>query len=122
MKRKMLAVLLLLSLLCLSLVACGNTPAEDPCTEHVDEDGDGKCDKCGETVQTPCTEHTDEDSDGKCDKCGETVQISCTEHVDEDGDDKCDKCGDTMPEPSGDNDNNDTDNGGSTLTPPHYFG
>ena len=61
MKRKMLAVLLLLSLLCLSLVACGNTPAEDPCTEHVDEDGDGKCDKCGETVQIPCTEHVDED-------------------------------------------------------------
>ena len=47
---------------------------EEPCTEHVDADSDGKCDVCGADMPTtepeePC-DHVDADSDGKCDVCG----------------------------------------------------
>ena len=57
-------------------------PDDDPCTEHVDEDEDGFCDKCDEEMPTddpidtpddPCTEHEDEDDDGFCDKCDEEM-------------------------------------------------
>ena len=52
-----------------SLAAC-QTPTETPCTEHVDTDGNGKCDSCGESVEAdPCT-HRDANDDGKCDSCG----------------------------------------------------
>ncbi|MBQ9145250.1 MAG: starch-binding protein, partial [Clostridia bacterium] len=61
-----------------------------------------------ESVETPdpeCTEHVDEDSDNLCDKCGEAMPVDptpdpdpeCTEHVDEDEDGLCDKCGEAMP-------------------------
>ncbi len=43
-----LAILLILTL-GVSLVACGG--GDDPCTEHVDQDSDGKCDKCDATVE-----------------------------------------------------------------------
>ena len=49
---KALGVLLALALvltLGLSLVACGG--GEDPCTEHIDADANGKCDKCDATVE-----------------------------------------------------------------------
>ena len=46
-----------------------------------------------------CTEHVDENKDGKCDVCEAEVKVpECDEHVDEDGDDKCDECGEDMPE------------------------
>ena len=47
---------------------------QPPCAKHVDEDGDGKCDVCGEDMpEEPCIEHLDEDKDGKCDVCGEDM-------------------------------------------------
>ena len=49
---KALGVLLALALvltLGLSLVACGG--GEDPCTEHIDADANGKCDNCDATVE-----------------------------------------------------------------------
>ena len=46
-----------------------------------------------------CTEHIDEDKDGKCDECGEAVEIVCTEHVDEDGDKSCDICDELLYQP-----------------------
>ncbi len=63
-------VLFLLALiLVFSFVSCEK--------EHIDNDNDGKCDECGETLsQNPpaCTEHNDSDSDGKCDTCGAAVE------------------------------------------------
>ncbi len=48
---------------------------------------------CGGTENTPCTLCTDNDADGKCDTCGETVAfLPCDTCVDTDGDGKCDRC------------------------------
>ncbi len=53
---KLLVSLTLTASLALSgiLAACTDPEEpEDPCTEHVDANGDGVCDNCGETVSTP---------------------------------------------------------------------
>ena len=53
---KLLVSLTLTASLALSgiLAACTDPEKpEDPCTEHVDANGDGICDNCGETVSTP---------------------------------------------------------------------
>lgn len=56
---KLLISLTLTASLALSgiLAACTDpeTP-DDPCTEHVDANGDGVCDNCGETISTPAPE------------------------------------------------------------------
>ena len=44
---KKLLILLLTLTLCTVLFACGG---DTPCTEHVDADGNGKCDVCDTTV------------------------------------------------------------------------
>ena len=46
---KKLLIFLLILTLGLALVACGS--GNDPCTEHVDADSDGKCDKCDAAVK-----------------------------------------------------------------------
>jgi len=46
--KKILFILLTLTL-AISLFACGG--GDDPCKTHSDENEDGKCDKCGETVK-----------------------------------------------------------------------
>ena len=61
MKKNLLKILLALVLVAFmfSLMACvnngdqggGGNNNEKECTEHVDEDGDGKCDVCGETME-----------------------------------------------------------------------
>lgn len=53
---KLLVSLTLTASLALSgiLAACTDPEKpQDPCTEHVDANGDGVCDNCGETVSTP---------------------------------------------------------------------
>ena len=53
---KLLVSLTLTASLALSgiLAACTDPEKpDDPCTEHVDANGDGVCDNCGETVSTP---------------------------------------------------------------------
>ena len=53
---KLLISLTLTASLALSgiLAACTDPEEpDDPCTEHVDANGDGVCDNCGETVSTP---------------------------------------------------------------------
>ena len=108
MKTKILA--LIISILCLSvlLVACDKS-----CETHVDENGDGVCDKCEATVEKEteteiiCDEHKDEDADKTCDACGKAVvivteyvtqatetetEINCDAHVDADADKVCDVC------------------------------
>lgn len=53
---KLLVSLTLTASLALSgiLAACTDPEnPDDPCTEHVDANGDGVCDNCGETVSTP---------------------------------------------------------------------
>ncbi len=97
--KKILLLLLVLVLSFSLLVACG--PTEDPtptpgdCTEHVDADNNGKCDKCDAEMPKPeCTEHVDEDEDGKCDNCDTDMpEPECTEHVDADKSGTCDNCG-----------------------------
>ncbi len=81
MKNLIKIVLLLLSLtLIFGLFACGG--GSDPCTEHTDENSDGKCDKCGEKVDTPpCDTCIDSDGDGKCDECGEAVEPEPTADI-----------------------------------------
>lgn len=83
---KKLLALLFIIVLSFALWACGSTT----CTEHVDADGDLKCDTC--QVALPCTDHVDNTTDGsyKCDKCG--AAMTCTDHVDEDANLKCDEC------------------------------
>ena len=61
MKKNLLKILLALVLVAFmfSLMACvnngdqggGGNNDDKECTEHVDEDGDGKCDVCGETME-----------------------------------------------------------------------
>ena len=73
MRLRIILVLALVLSLGLMLVSCG----DKPCTEHIDENIDGKCDVCGETVTPepePCTEHEDTDGDERCDRCGERVE------------------------------------------------
>lgn len=73
MMKKILLILLCLTLAasCFVMTACGDTPTE--CTEHTDADSNGKCDNCGADVEVECTEHTDADADYLCDNCGAAV-------------------------------------------------
>ena len=106
MKNKLLLILafLLSVTLVFTLVSCDG---DDPCTEHVDVDGDLVCDECGEELEPPedepCTEHVDEDEDLVCDECGEELEPPedepCTEHTDEDGNYVCDECGEELERP-----------------------
>ena len=85
---KKILSLVLVTVLCLALFACG----EDVCTNHVDTNPkDAKCDVCGAAVE--CAKHVDEDpADAECDVCGKKVE--CEEHIDEDpADAECDICG-----------------------------
>jgi len=93
----LLAIVMIVSVVGV-LASCG-----EECTEHVDADKNGKCDKCDATVEIPeCTEHVDKNKDGKCDVCKAKVESGgdeeCTEHVDDDDDGECDVCGEKLEE------------------------
>lgn len=92
--RRVLPIVVLLLVLLLAVVsfaACKDDPT--PCTAHADENADGICDVCGESVApAPCTAHADADLNGVCDACGATVPIPCTAHADANCDGKCDNC------------------------------
>ena len=95
MKTKLLALLLVIIMAVGMLAACGGGK-KDPCTNHVDTDGDGYCDNegCDEAVQKQCTTHTDSDNNGLCDVCNATVAVrTCDNHADNNGDGNCDNCG-----------------------------
>ena len=83
MKKKLLSILMALSL-CLSLMPAAVLAAE----EHtcVDSDGDYWCDTCWEIVEHTCF---DKDGDLCCDVCWEPAEHTC---FDEDGDYWCDGC------------------------------
>jgi len=71
--KKLLLILLSLTLV-LSFAACGDDTPEVTC-EHVDLDGDFKCEFCGE--QLPCgDDHVDANADKKCDRCDEDVPVT----------------------------------------------
>ena len=84
MMKKILFILLCLTLAvgCFALTACGETP--DECTEHTDANGDEKCDTCGADVpaEDECTEHIDADGDYLCDECGAAVIPKAPAQVD----------------------------------------
>ena len=54
----LLALLLLFGAMAGTLSSCGDPEEDDPCTEHVDSDKDGKCDKCDEKVEPASKEKT----------------------------------------------------------------
>ena len=88
--KKFLALLIIGCMLMTALASCDlfgggkkteptTTTQQDPppppvCDEHIDANGDLKCDACGADVPAPqppvCTEHKDEDGDYDCDACG----------------------------------------------------
>ena len=87
--KKLLALLLVLTLVfsfTLSLTACGES--KDECTEHVDENNDGKCDKCEEDMPNPENPGTNPENPGTnpenpgtnpaipADKLGETISAA----------------------------------------------
>lgn len=43
--------------------------------DHVDANGDGVCDKCGQNMTSACN-HADKDNDEKCDNCGMSVIVN----------------------------------------------
>lgn len=43
--------------------------------DHVDANGDGVCDKCGQQMTSACN-HADKDNDEKCDNCGTSVIVN----------------------------------------------
>lgn len=67
---KIITIVICTFALVLALVACN-----PECTEHVDEDGDAKCDVCGADLSPAC-EHVDANYDEKCDKCGASVSLN----------------------------------------------
>ena len=88
---------------------CGEEQTRDYTVDHVDENEDGKCDRCGISLggahthefgewqplngsRPTCTESASEVR--KC-SCGETEsrEVPALGHIDQNEDDKCDRCG-----------------------------
>ena len=70
MKKRILCLILAVIMLvgmCAVFTSCG-----DECTEHVDENGDKKCDVCDADAKG-IHKHKDDDEDGKCDGCGKKM-------------------------------------------------
>ena len=91
MKNKIICLLLAVVMLfgVFALTACDNGKDPEPCPEGtcVDEDGNKKCDVCGQKVKTkkPNTnedcEHVDDDGDFKCDLCDEDYEDAWWEEI-----------------------------------------
>lgn len=66
--------LMILALCVVSLASCKkcNKDKDEPCVQHVDENKDLKCDKCGEQLE--CTQHIDTNTDYKCDICNAELE------------------------------------------------
>lgn len=117
MKKRMLLVLVVFILIASVLATClvGCKPKDDGpigCVSHIDINGDGKCDNCGEPMSSSKHDcaidgHVDADENGLCDVCGSVisggddvgiadsfdyVDPSTCEHVDSDGNCVCDIC------------------------------
>jgi len=79
MKKKLLCLLLAIVMTfgCIAvLTACGGEEDDPPvCEDHVDDNGDGKCDVCQAVLQEDC-ECVDEDGDGYCDICGDAYSAA----------------------------------------------
>lgn len=85
---KVLVVVMIISALMASVVACGGHDCEKD--GHVDEDRNYICDVCGTVIRHT---HADANRDHKCDLCGETVNpCNLGNHVDANGDFMCDDC------------------------------
>lgn len=85
---KVLVVVMIISALMASVVACGGHDCEKD--GHVDEDRNYICDVCGTVIRHT---HVDANRDHKCDLCGETVNpCNLGNHVDANGDFMCDDC------------------------------
>lgn len=71
----------LLISLCVFALAIGLIACNEKCTEHVDDNKDNLCDKCGAFISSgnpdiaECT-HVDKNLDEKCDTCGADVPLN----------------------------------------------
>lgn len=92
-----LLALMLITALGLTFTSCGG---DKECTEHVDANGDAKCDDCDAACDPALHEHSDMNADNKCDGCG--TELTPPEHVHKDKDQNyvCDECGDRLPKPT----------------------
>jgi len=109
--KKLLGIALMLALLVCSVAAFASCGKKE-CTNHVDNNNDGKCDNegCDADVapEAPaCTDHVDNNNDGKCDNEGCDADVepeapTCTKHVDANKDGVCDTegCGASVPIPA----------------------
>lgn len=80
---------------------CGAVVDTNYIGEHVDEDGDGRCDLCGGCLHDMSWQYVSEGENGHrikyvCSKCGYAVDHELVAHTDENGDGLCDKCGCAM--------------------------
>ena len=97
--KKLLGIALMLALVVCSVAAFASCGKKE-CTNHVDNNNDGKCDNegCDADVapEAPaCTDHVDNNNDGKCDNEGCDADVepevpTCTKHVDANKDGVCD--------------------------------
>ena len=84
---KILVVVMIVSAMMATFVACGHDCAKDG---HIDENGDYWCDACGAAIQH---QHADANRDRKCDLCGADVDpCGLGNHVDADNNHRCDEC------------------------------
>ncbi len=51
-----IAIILVLTSICTAFISCKEEEEPTPCEEHIDENGDGVCDACGEAVGTEVPE------------------------------------------------------------------
>ncbi len=83
MKKKIVCLLLAMMMLvgCISVLSSCKDPETD-CTNHVDENGDNKCDVCDEDMTTAANHrHSDGNGDNKCDVCGKDMGGSDEEQL-----------------------------------------
>ena len=119
MKKGLLLIVAILTLVMFAFTACAWNPISDKdCKKHVDVNYDQICDKCQEDLSpdkpddgpTVCqhvdannnhvcdscsqviSEHADEDNNHVCDICNVTTSVC----ADEDGDGSCDVCGENL--------------------------
>lgn len=93
---------------------CGETRTEAIAAtgNHVDADGNGKCDDCDK--DTDAHNHTDANGDGKCDVCDKDTDVH--KHMDSNADHKCDLCGTTISDCKDDNHDHKCDICGKTVS------
>ena len=96
MKKTKTLISVLVAFMSIGLGACAPVTCN-----HVDDNKDHMCDKCGVKI----SEHVDDNHDHHCDICTEEIST----HIDDNHDHLCDICGTTMSEHVDNNDDGECD-------------